>query len=708
MQINNLPIFKLNNNNSVLKRESFCSVNYPNLSPLKQDTISFKGEKVKKSDFQGVDLYILEKNRYDVQQFKSKNDIQKLAGEEIEKLTNKEYSGRQEETKVQRKAMLKEWFDYVIKENDAYSNTQKLVILSAATKDLKPNNDNIPPVLNKGVLADTVSELEEKLKNNSKEKFDFNKMYQNNLRKDLFEDTDTGETETKWVIIPSKENDPENFEKNVDKLKLLSHKTWCTKSFNAEPYLSKGDFHIYLENGQPKLGVRFEGNEVVEVQGEKNNGKIPVKYLDIFLAHQKENDIKLNSKAKKELINAQKTKELCKQIKSELGDFIELKTINDAKKVLNKLGIKNKRTKDGLHLVEYKQPSEGITFEDLDISENKLFKFITKIDCNMNFALSSVTNLGNLKSISGQASFRNSKVTDLGNLQSIGGQADFRDSQITSLGNLQSIGGYTDFCCSQITNLGDLQLIGGDADFSFSQIKELGNLQSIGGYADFKNSQIVSLGNLQSIGGGADFKDSQIVNLGKLQSIGGGADFKNSQIVSLGNLQSIGGSAEFNYSQIVDLGNLQSIGRAADFRKSQIKELRNLKSIGGGAYFEKSQITNLGELQSIGGRADFRDSQITSLGKLESIGGEADFRNSKVTNLGKLESIGGRTIFSDSRITYLGALQSIGEDADFLDSQITNLGKLKFVGGNVYYNFNKINIRDWNRIHIGGELCSYP
>ena len=145
--------------------------------------------------------------------------------------------------------MLKEWFDYVIKENDAYSNAQRLIILSAITKDLKANNDIIPPVLNKGVLAQTITELEEKLKVNPRENFDFNKMYQNNLRTTYLEDSSTGETMTGWVVIPSKINDSENFEKNVDKLKTLSHNSWCTKSFNAEPYLSKGYFHVYLENG---------------------------------------------------------------------------------------------------------------------------------------------------------------------------------------------------------------------------------------------------------------------------------------------------------------------------------------------------------------------------------------------------------------------------------------------------------------------------
>ncbi len=62
------------------------------------------------------------------------------------------------------------------------------------------------------------------------------------------------------LILTSKQNDPVHFSSNVEKLKSLSHKSRCTKSYNAEPYLSKGDFHIYIENDEPKLGVRFEND----------------------------------------------------------------------------------------------------------------------------------------------------------------------------------------------------------------------------------------------------------------------------------------------------------------------------------------------------------------------------------------------------------------------------------------------------------------
>ena len=40
--------------------------------------------------------------------------MQKFAENKINEIKEKDYGGRQEETKIQRKAMLKEWFDYVL------------------------------------------------------------------------------------------------------------------------------------------------------------------------------------------------------------------------------------------------------------------------------------------------------------------------------------------------------------------------------------------------------------------------------------------------------------------------------------------------------------------------------------------------------------------------------------------------------------------
>ena len=235
----------------------------------KNSTISFKA--MKKADFRGIDFAVVEKFKAPIERFNALIDFQNWAGNLVEKIINTNFLGGKAETVAQRKGMLKDWFNYVIEENGAYTKAIQLLILSAITKNLREKDDNLPPTLNKGVLADCINDLNNELEKDKKTLFDFNKMYQNKLRTYYLEDTKTGENGTKWVVIPSKEHDPKNFESNVEKLKTLSHKTWCTKSYNAEPYLKEGDFHVYLEDGEPKIGVRFIGDTIQEIQGELNN-----------------------------------------------------------------------------------------------------------------------------------------------------------------------------------------------------------------------------------------------------------------------------------------------------------------------------------------------------------------------------------------------------------------------------------------------------
>jgi len=75
-----------------------------------------------------------------------------------------------------------------------------------------------------------------------------------------------------WINIPSKQKDPANFDRNVDKLARYSTGNgWCTASGMARPYLSKGDFWLYLVNGRAAVAIRTEGNTVLEIRGRGNN-----------------------------------------------------------------------------------------------------------------------------------------------------------------------------------------------------------------------------------------------------------------------------------------------------------------------------------------------------------------------------------------------------------------------------------------------------
>ena len=62
--------------------------------------------------------------------------------------------------------MLQDWSKYVTLENAAYTLPIQLMILAGITGNLKPKDDTLPPVLNRGVLANTVAEIEDELNNN--------------------------------------------------------------------------------------------------------------------------------------------------------------------------------------------------------------------------------------------------------------------------------------------------------------------------------------------------------------------------------------------------------------------------------------------------------------------------------------------------------------------------------------------------------------
>ena len=475
-----------------IKRADGININ-SNIS--KNQPFSFKA--MKKADFRGINFAVVEKFKAPIEKFDVLTDFQNWAGNLVEKIKNTNFLGRQAETAAQRKEMLKDWFNYVIEENGAYTKAIQLLILSAITKNLGEEDDNLPPTLNKGVLANCVSDLNNELEKDKKAQFDFNKMYQNKLRAFYSDDTKTVEIGTKWIVIPSKEHDPVNFESNVDKLKTLSHKNWCTKSYNAEPYLSEGDFHIYFENGEPKIGIRFIGNEIQEIQGELNNSTIPIQFFDKVKEYLDTNKFLLSKNTKERLNSTKSLKLEIKKIKQDLAKAIKS---NDATQIYEYFGFRVKNNNGDLILSKYRQPHSNFTFKDIGIDENNLFKHVIKIEGTANFNYSNLKSLYNLKSIKGNAIFWNSQIKNLGNLEFIGQSAFFSYSKVKSLNKLKIIQGDAIFTESNIIDLGSLLSIGNAALFDQCCVSNLGNLKTIGGdiylqnsnlkLADFKNIKI--------------------------------------------------------------------------------------------------------------------------------------------------------------------------------------------------------------------------
>ncbi len=462
------------------------------VSPTKDKNSNISFQSMKPSQFIGFDYACVRKFKAPVEKFNITEDLYKWADNIIKKILNRNFDGRQQTTLFQRKSMLNEWSKYITEENQAINPALALIILSSIVKDLKTNNDKLPPVLNKRVLADSISDLNIILTSNKDTSFDFAKLYSaraNNLYKSEIDNSEL--ISSGWIKIPSLAHDRENFSSNVDKLKAFSADSWCTKSFNAEPYLSRGDFHIFFYNGIPRIGLRFDKDKLVEIQNEKNNNIISLKYFDILKSYIDKNSFNMNSLLKEKVVDANKKKKLVTNICYEIGTSV-IKD-NNVYKIMDYLGFEPKYLDDGtISIKKYNFLNIGfnMSFEDMGINENKLFVQISEIRENAVFIGMGVTNLGSLRKILGNANFETSSVMTLGNLEEINGFANFANSMVNSLGGLKKIGSWADFENSILEDTGMLESIGKDAYFNNSKIKKVSALRHIGGIADISNTEL--------------------------------------------------------------------------------------------------------------------------------------------------------------------------------------------------------------------------
>lgn len=253
-----------------------------------------------KPQFSGIDLAVVEKYKAPIETFKSYINFNTWAEKEFTSVCEKDYGGRSLNVFYKRREMIEQWQNALVHDK-RYSWQERLLIMKGITKDLKPKDDTICPVYNKKVLEQTVDELKTDLNTNRFHPFSFGEMYKTNLRNMYAESNKTDSNTTKWIVIPSEEHDPDNFSANIAKLQTLSCHEWCTKYGGAKMYLEDGDVHIFLERGKPKLAIRFDGDLIKEINGERNDYIIPKEYLDITTSYIKENDFVYSEKVDNDL-----------------------------------------------------------------------------------------------------------------------------------------------------------------------------------------------------------------------------------------------------------------------------------------------------------------------------------------------------------------------------------------------------------------------
>jgi len=181
------------------------------------------------------------------------------------------------------------WWNYITEENDVYNkNPAFMYLMLKPIIDSSPEESKTPSIL---LNAQAVAAVWENLANNPQ--LNIYKSY----RKENAKLNEQGLTKVKmsdesgWIRIPSQTNDPENFENNIDKLMSMScNMGWCVagRSF-AHNYLAGGDFWLLLENGNTKVAIRLEDNEVSEIRGKDN--KEPTEYWEEIIQFLEQSDL---------------------------------------------------------------------------------------------------------------------------------------------------------------------------------------------------------------------------------------------------------------------------------------------------------------------------------------------------------------------------------------------------------------------------------
>ena len=267
--------------------------NYAHYAPL---FLSFGSTSREKSPYTNFDLLFInrlkEQNRASADKINlekiNPHKLKEIAEEKLAELKAQSFEAQNEEIDLERQSRLSEWREFL---DAKYPDNpvDYYIIYSAITRGLKPKNKDIPILLNEKVAEKALETMGSDYTTDINQ-LSFKKIYEIAIQKHAL-GLDDMEDKCQWIKIPSRHNDRENYRENTDKLMQLSPRTWCTKyRMEAAPQLRKGDFYVYLVNGQPKLAVALKGNKIAEIQGVQNDCDLPLKYLEVVEEFLAEND----------------------------------------------------------------------------------------------------------------------------------------------------------------------------------------------------------------------------------------------------------------------------------------------------------------------------------------------------------------------------------------------------------------------------------
>ncbi|MCD8377934.1 MAG: hypothetical protein LUB59_04005, partial [Candidatus Gastranaerophilales bacterium] len=378
-----------------------------------------------KSKITGFEKVVIDKYNPEEKIWRSEEASKKWAEKEFESIKNGEYkSTAYPDANEHRARILNEWFEFMNTEETIKDNPfAKIILAEFITKDLAPENADLPPQFDRTIAKQVVGTAIEK-----GQKVSFTKLYAQKIREKAMNNTFDEEVEVdgikgRWYTVPQTDSSSPNYKANVDKVKAFSDGTnWCIRTYNAEPYVKQGAMHFFVdENGLTQICVRETSpGSVYEIQKRQQNATVPIPYINVIQDYMSRNGLTAQSDCRQKINTAAQAKP---QFDSMKAEFTQLAREKNYKAILEKAGITVTVKPDGTYSLSHYTPEiNNFTFSDLGIKENDL--------------------LSNVSEITGDATFKNSNATALPKLQRVGGKFTFDESNIYDIRNMTEINGY--------------------------------------------------------------------------------------------------------------------------------------------------------------------------------------------------------------------------------------------------------------------------
>ncbi len=373
-----------------------------------------------KSSITGFEKIVVNKYNPDEKIWRNKAETKKWAEEKYNDFKNHNWlSQAYPDANMGRKEGLKEWFEFLDTEPEIKDNPYaRILVTEFVTKDLHPENADIPPQLDKQLVKEILNSAN----------VNFSKVYSERVREKAMQDSHAEEVEVdgikgKWYTVPQTDKSSGEYKKNVDKVKAFSDGTnWCIRTYNAEPYVQQGAMHFFVdENGLTQVCIReTEPGSVYEIQKRQQNATVPIPYVNVITDYMSRNNLQAQYSCKKNIDTALEAKPEFDRLHKEIQELMQKQ---DYKAIFAKIGIEVIVGDDKTLSLSHYSPVIGqFNLSELGVRENDLLSNVSHIRCD--------------------ADFRNSNATALPRLELVGGKFIFEDCSISNVHMLKEINGY--------------------------------------------------------------------------------------------------------------------------------------------------------------------------------------------------------------------------------------------------------------------------